>query len=87
MVGGWKKKMKKKGETIKKRKTKSTDTYAEWKEEIDIVGKLFLAGVEVKKPGQKHFLHQFMQMMHVQKQLPCDVTLQSQLFRTRFLFP
>ena len=61
-----------------KERVASTDTYTEQENEIHIVGKLLLACAKVKEPGQQKILHQSMQMVHVQKKLPCDVPLRSQ---------
>ena len=44
-------------------------------QKFDLPGEMLFAGVKGKQPGQKKFLHQFMQMVHVQKKLPCDVPL------------
>ena len=49
-------------------------THRKREEEIGIVAELPFGGIEIQQPCREHFLQQLVYMMHVQKQLPCDIT-------------
>jgi len=53
-------------------------THRKREEEIDIVAELLFGCIEIQEPRQQHFLQQLVHMMHVEKQLPGDVTLRTE---------